>query len=92
MWRRFRRRSLGPRRPGLFEQQYALALVTASFALALQRPLPATPVVLVHLVVLVVMLHGTTALIDSEPAFNVVWRHAGTTVLRAAIPRQVIPQ
>jgi hypothetical protein len=29
MWRRFRRKSLGPRRPVLFEQQYALALVTA---------------------------------------------------------------
>jgi hypothetical protein len=29
MWRRFRSRSLAPRRPVLFEQQYALALVTA---------------------------------------------------------------
>jgi len=29
MWRRLRRRSLAPRRPVLFEQQYALALVTA---------------------------------------------------------------
>ncbi|HEV7461656.1 MAG TPA: hypothetical protein VGN78_14050 [Solirubrobacteraceae bacterium] len=29
MWRRFRRRSLAPRRPVLFEEQYALALVTA---------------------------------------------------------------
>ena len=29
MWRRFRRRSMAPRRPLLFERQYALALVTA---------------------------------------------------------------
>ena len=25
------------------------------------------------------MLHGATSLIDEEPAFNVVWRHAGVT-------------
>ena len=31
MWRRFRRKSLAPRRPALFEEQYALALVTAIF-------------------------------------------------------------
>jgi hypothetical protein len=29
MWGRFRRKSLAPRRPVLFEEQYALALVTA---------------------------------------------------------------
>jgi len=29
MWRRLRRRTLAPRRPVLFEGQYALALVTA---------------------------------------------------------------
>jgi hypothetical protein len=29
MWRRFRRKSLAPRRPALFEEQYALALLTA---------------------------------------------------------------
>jgi hypothetical protein len=28
MWSRFRRKSLTPRRPMLFEEQYALALVT----------------------------------------------------------------
>jgi hypothetical protein len=28
MWRRLRRKSLAPRRPILFEEQYALALVT----------------------------------------------------------------
>ena len=29
MWRRFRRKSMAPRRPALFEEQYALALLTA---------------------------------------------------------------
>ena len=29
MWRRLRRRTMAPRRPLLFEGQYALALVTA---------------------------------------------------------------
>jgi hypothetical protein len=29
MWRRVRRRTLAPRRPALFPQQYGLALVTA---------------------------------------------------------------
>jgi hypothetical protein len=57
----------------------ALALATASFALTLRRPDVSTPVAVLHLIVLVLMLHGATALIDSEPAFNVVWRHAGVT-------------
>ena len=30
MWRRLRRRTLAPRRPLLFPQQYALALATAA--------------------------------------------------------------
>jgi hypothetical protein len=29
MWRRVRRRTMAPRRPALFPQQYGLALVTA---------------------------------------------------------------
>jgi hypothetical protein len=57
----------------------ALALATASFALTLRRPDVSTPIAVLHLLVLVLMLHGATALIDSEPAFNVVWRHAGVT-------------
>ena len=34
MWRRLRRRSMGPRRPALFLEQYALALVTAVVVIA----------------------------------------------------------
>ena len=34
MWRRVRRRTMAPRRPALFPQQYGLALVTALLLLA----------------------------------------------------------
>ena len=34
MWRRLRRRTMAPRRPLLFEGQYALALVTAIVTIA----------------------------------------------------------
>jgi len=57
----------------------ALAMATVSFALTLRHANVSTPLALLHLVVLVVMLHGATTLIDQEPAFNVVWRHAGVT-------------
>jgi hypothetical protein len=57
----------------------ALGMATASFALTLRHPNVSTPLAILHLVVLVVMLHGATSLIDQEPAFNVVWRHAGVT-------------
>jgi hypothetical protein len=57
----------------------ALAMATASFALTMRSADVSTPLALLHLVVIVVMLHGATSLIDDEPAFNVVWRHAGVT-------------
>ena len=34
MWRRLRRRTMAPRRPVLFEEQYALAVVTGIVLLA----------------------------------------------------------
>ena len=34
MWRRFRRRTMAPRRPVLFPEQYGLALVTGLALLA----------------------------------------------------------
>jgi hypothetical protein len=57
----------------------ALALVTLSFALTLCREEVSTPLAVLHLVVLVVMLYGATNFMNTEPAFNVVWRHAGVT-------------
>jgi hypothetical protein len=50
-----------------------------SFALTLRHEEVSTPLAVLHLVVLVVMLHGATSFMDTEPAFNVVWRHAGVT-------------
>jgi hypothetical protein len=57
----------------------ALALATVSFAFVLRHERVSTPLALLHVVVLVVMLHGATSLMDTEPPFNVVWRHAGVT-------------
>jgi hypothetical protein len=57
----------------------ALALATLSFAIALRHEHVSTPLAVLHIVVLVVMLHGATSLMNTEPPFNVVWRHAGVT-------------
>jgi hypothetical protein len=62
--------------PGAF---VALALATASFALVLRHERVSTPLALLHVVVLLVMLHGATSVMNTEPPFNVVWRHAGVT-------------
>jgi hypothetical protein len=62
--------------PGAFA---ALGLATAGFALVLRRPDVSTPVALLHLTVLILMLHGATAVIDAQPASDAVWRHAGAT-------------
>jgi len=55
----------------------AFALACVGFAIAISRPRLSTPLILLHVVALVVMLYGATSVIDKEPAFNVVWRHAG---------------
>lgn len=57
----------------------ALALTCVSFALVLRREHVSTPLVLLHIALLVFMLYGATALIAKAPSFNVVWRHAGVT-------------
>jgi hypothetical protein len=57
----------------------ALGMATTGFALTLRSEQVSTPLALLHLVALVAMLHGATPIIDPEPAFNVVWRHAGVT-------------
>jgi hypothetical protein len=57
----------------------ALAITCMSFALVLRRPQVSTPLVLLHIALLVFMLYGATALIAKAPSFNVVWRHAGVT-------------
>lgn len=62
--------------PGAFA---ALGIATAGFALVLRRPDVSTPVALLYLTVLVLMLHGAAALVDSQPASDAVWAHAGAT-------------
>lgn len=54
-----------------------LFALTASFALALtRRPLTAL-VPMCHIVVLIVMLYGVTAVLEAEPRFTTTWRHVG---------------
>lgn len=54
-----------------------IGLLTLSFCLALrERPLRAS-IALVHVVVLVVMLFGVTALVEPDPRFASVYRHVG---------------
>jgi hypothetical protein len=53
-----------------------LLALTASFAVALARG-PVWWVALAHVVVLLVMLFGITALVEPEPRFQAVWKHVG---------------
>jgi hypothetical protein len=57
---------------------FALLLaLTVSFAFALRRR-PLEPVVpLLHVLVLIVVLYGVTALVEPEPRFATAWKHAG---------------
>jgi hypothetical protein len=57
----------------------ALGLLTVSFCIRLRSGELSTPVLLVHLVALVVMLHALPPLVESVPRFHVAWRHAGVT-------------
>jgi hypothetical protein len=68
-----------------------LALLTLSFVVSLyRRPLhPLVP--LAHIAVLVVMLYGVTALVESVPRFQSVYRHAGI-IDYIATHRSVDPQ
>lgn len=58
---------------------FALALMMVSFCLSLQRPQLRTPILLLHIVILIFMLYGVTALLEEAPRFNIVYRHAGYT-------------
>lgn len=55
----------------------AVGVVAGSFCWSMRGPTPSTPMMLMHVVALVVILYGATALIEEVPRFNVVWRHAG---------------
>ena len=55
----------------------ALAMMLISFALSLRQP--KTPVLLLHLLLLIFMLYGVTTLVEQAPRFSVLYRHAGYT-------------
>ncbi len=57
----------------------SLALISLSFCLALrQRPLRG-PLLVLHVLLLIFMLYGVTAILEAQPRFSVVYRHAGFT-------------
>ncbi len=55
----------------------ALVILLVSFCLALRQP--RAPIMLLHLVLLIFILYGVTALVEEAPRFSVVYRHAGYT-------------
>ncbi len=55
----------------------ALGLLTISFSLLLTAPKLNTVMIFIHMVVLVFMLYGITAIVEVIPRFSPSWRHAG---------------
>ncbi len=62
----------------------APALLTASFVYSLSRTTTPSAVLGLHVTAIVIMLYGVTALVETVPSRNVVWRHVGVvdTILR----------
>ncbi|HEY5005095.1 MAG TPA: zinc ribbon domain-containing protein, partial [Ktedonobacteraceae bacterium] len=56
-----------------------LFLLTASFCLTIWQTKKRVPVILLHILILIFMLYGITAMIETVPRFDVVYRHAGYT-------------
>jgi O-antigen/teichoic acid export membrane protein len=55
----------------------AFVVLVASFVLVLARPNPRPVLLAAHVAVLIVMLFGTTSIIEHVPRFAVTWRHIG---------------
>jgi hypothetical protein len=55
----------------------ALGLLVVGFAVAVVRPRPHRVLLATYLIVLVVLLHATTAVLDSEPRYAWVYKHIG---------------
>ena len=68
---------LGPLLP--LPAALALVILTASYCLAFRQQSPSTMVLVWHIGVLVFMLYGVTALVETVPRFAVSWRHLGVT-------------
>lgn len=54
-----------------------MALLIYSFALALHQPTTPTPVLVLHVVALIVIVHGTPALIYPALRYSWAWKHLG---------------
>jgi hypothetical protein len=54
-----------------------LGLLVVSFFIALALPRQHVPLLAAHLLVLALMAHGITALLESEPRFPITWVHLG---------------
>lgn len=54
-----------------------LLFMMVSFSLSLRRM--RTPIILLHFALLIFMLYGITTLVEVEPHFNIIYRHAGYT-------------
>ena|GEM_PF-420618 len=57
----------------------ALLIIAASFGLAISQKRLSIPILLFHILILIFVLYGVTALVESIPRFAVVYRHAGYT-------------
>jgi hypothetical protein len=57
----------------------ALFLMIVSFCLALHQPRLRTGLLLPQVIVMIVMLYGTTTIVQEVPRFHVSWRHVGIT-------------
>jgi hypothetical protein len=55
----------------------ALGLLTASFSFSVTAPKINSIVIFAHMVLLVFMLYGITAIVEVVPRFSPAWRHAG---------------
>ncbi len=57
----------------------AVALLNVSFCLSLRAQPFRTPLIVLHVLALIVMLYGITALIEPVPRFESAWKHVGVT-------------
>lgn len=56
-------------------------ILTASFLFSLSQPELRTPLMVLHILVLLLLLSGIPPLVEEVPRFNVTWRHAGIVEL-----------
>ncbi|GCE02778.1 hypothetical protein KDAU_01070 [Dictyobacter aurantiacus] len=57
----------------------AIALMSLSFCITLQRSTYRAPLLLLHVALIIFILYGVTPLIEQMPRFDIVYRHAGYT-------------